>query len=232
MSSRPIRCRLAERPGSGIARTLGYDHVESICRSVTLAYLGGAVGFRSVAEKREAQSERVYRDLSAFRDPESAARALTALREGPSGVHVAPRTRGLYAKLEPELLIWFSRVAEPDAALNRFVRFVDGYGTRGLLFETMLASPKLLELLVRLFDASAIFSEVVIRRPQLIEEITRGKTLGLSPLERAISGRISAAAMKICRPWNGFASTGPARLFASFCAISWESPPRKICSSK
>ena len=44
----------------------------------------------------------------------------------------------------------------------------------------MLANPKLLELLVRLFDASAIFSEVVIRRPQLIEEITRGKTLGLS----------------------------------------------------
>ena len=53
-------------------------------------------------------------------------------------------------------------------------------GLEGLLFETMLANPKLLELLVRLFDASAIFSDVVIRRPQLIEEITRGKTLGLS----------------------------------------------------
>ena len=71
-------------------------------------------------------------------------------------------------------------MAEPDAALNRFVRFVDSYGIRGLLFETLLASPKLLELLVRLFDASAIFSEVVIRRPQLIEEITRSTNIGLS----------------------------------------------------
>jgi len=55
---------------------------------------------------------------------------------------------------------------------------VDGYGIRGLLFETLLANPKLLELLIRLFDASAIFSDIVIRRPQLIEEIARGKALG------------------------------------------------------
>jgi glutamate-ammonia-ligase adenylyltransferase len=73
-----------------------------------------------------------------------------------------------------------ARVADPDAALKRFVRFVDAYGTRGLLFETMLASPKLLELLVRLFDASAIFSDVVIRRPQLVEEIAHDKGLGLA----------------------------------------------------
>ena len=61
--------------------------------------------------------------------------------------------------------------------MNRFVRFVDSYGIRGLLFETLLANPKLLELFVRLFDSSAIFSDIVIRRPQLIEEVTRGKTL-------------------------------------------------------
>jgi len=34
--------------------------------------------------------------------------------------------------------------------------------------------------LVRLFDASAIFSDIVIRRPQLIEEVTRDATLGLA----------------------------------------------------
>jgi glutamate-ammonia-ligase adenylyltransferase len=46
-----------------------------------------------------------------------------------------------------------------------------------LLFETLLANPRLLELLVRLFDASAAFSESAIRRPELIEEIARGRTL-------------------------------------------------------
>ena len=91
--------------------------------------------------------------------------------------HVSARTRRLYAKLEPELLSWLARIADPDAVLSRFVRFVDNYGIRGLLFETLLANPRLLELLVRLFDASAAFSELAIRRPELIEEVARGRTL-------------------------------------------------------
>ncbi|MBV9998353.1 MAG: hypothetical protein JO015_04480, partial [Verrucomicrobia bacterium] len=115
-----------------------------------------------------------------FRAPETARRALGALASGPAGVHVAPRNKRLYRKLEPELVNWLSRMADPDAALNRFVRFVDAYGIRGALFETLLANPRLLELLVRLFDASAFFSEIVIRRPQLIEEVARGRDLSAS----------------------------------------------------
>jgi [glutamine synthetase] adenylyltransferase / [glutamine synthetase]-adenylyl-L-tyrosine phosphorylase len=165
---------------TGIARTLGYAQVEAFAGELQSHTSAVRSVFDRLLKSSEARPKESHRDLSAFRDPESAVRALTALREGPSAVHVAPRTRRLFAKLEPELLAWCARVAEPDAALNRLVRFVDTYGTRGLLFETMLASPKLLELLVRLFDASAVFSDLVIRRPQLIEEITRGKTLGLS----------------------------------------------------
>jgi [glutamine synthetase] adenylyltransferase / [glutamine synthetase]-adenylyl-L-tyrosine phosphorylase len=162
-----------------IGRTLGFDNVDAFAQA--LERHTSAV--RSIFDrllKSEAGRKESRRDLSAFHDREGAARSLAALRDGPSNVHVAPRTRRLCAKLEPELLRWCSHMAEPDAALNRFVRFVDSYGIRGLLFETLLASPKLLELLVRLFDSSAIFSEVVIRRPQLIEEITRSTNLGLS----------------------------------------------------
>jgi glutamate-ammonia-ligase adenylyltransferase len=167
----------------GIARTLGYERTEPFAEALHFHTSAVRAVFDRLLKGSVTRRSEVTRDLTSFRDPESAGRALAALREGPSDVHVAPRTRGLYAKLEPELLGWLSRVAEPDVALNRFIRFVDGYGTRGLLFETMLASPKLLELLIRLFDSSAIYSEVVIHRPQLIEEITRGKTLGL-PLSK------------------------------------------------
>jgi [glutamine synthetase] adenylyltransferase / [glutamine synthetase]-adenylyl-L-tyrosine phosphorylase len=164
----------------GIARTLGYDQVDAFAQ----ALLAHTSAVRSVFDRLLRSSEEgrkeAKRDLSAFADPENAARALIALQEGPSQVHVSPRTRRLYAKLEPELLSWCTRMADPDAALNRFVRFVDGYGIRGLLFETLLANPKLLELLIRLFDASAIFSDIVIRRPQLIEEVARGTTLRLT----------------------------------------------------
>jgi glutamate-ammonia-ligase adenylyltransferase len=163
-----------------IARTLGFDQVDGFAEALRTHTSAVRSVFDRLLKSNEARPKELSPDLSAFRDPENAARTLIALREGPSGVHVASRTRRLYAKLEPELLSWFSRVADPDAALNRFVRFVNGYGTRGLLLETMLSSPKLLELLIRLFDASAIYSEIVIRRPQLIEDITRGTALGLS----------------------------------------------------
>lgn len=163
-----------------IARTLGYGNVDAFAEALRAHTSAVRSVFDRLLKSGEAGREQTRRDLSGFRDPESVRRSLAALRDGPSNVHVAPRTRRLYAKLEPELLLWCARMAEPDAALNRFVRFVDSYGIRGLLFETLLASPKLLELLVRLFDASAIFSEVVIRRPQLIEEITRSTNLGLS----------------------------------------------------
>src|SRR5947209_15716120 len=93
-------------------------------------------------------------------------------------MHVSARNKRLYRKLKPELLGWLARVADPDTALTRFVRFVEAYGIRGTLFETVLANPRLLELLVRLFDASASFSEIVIRRPHLIEEVARGRDLG------------------------------------------------------
>ena len=164
----------------GIARTLGYAEVDAFAEALRAHTSAVRSVFDRLLKSSEAGRQEVKRELSTFADPQNATRALIALQEGPSNVNVSPRTRRLYGELEPELLSWCARMADPDATLNRFVRFVDGYGIRGLLFETLLANPKLLELLVRLFDASAIFSDIVIRRPQLIEEVTRDATLGLA----------------------------------------------------
>jgi glutamate-ammonia-ligase adenylyltransferase len=161
-----------------IAWTFGYSSVKPFADALRAHTSAVRLIFDRLLKSKGAHAEKPETKLDVFRDPEGAAKNLAALRHGPSSVHVAPRTRKLYAKLEPELLRWCGRIADPDSALNRFVRFVDGYGIRGLLFETLTASPKLLELLIRLFDASAIYSEIVIRRPQLIEEVARGKTLG------------------------------------------------------
>jgi [glutamine synthetase] adenylyltransferase / [glutamine synthetase]-adenylyl-L-tyrosine phosphorylase len=162
----------------GIARTLGYDQVDAFAEALRAHTSAVRSVFDRLLKSGQEGRKEVKRDLSAFVDPQNVTRALIALQEGPSNVNVSPRTRQLYGKLEPELLSRCARMADPDAALTRFVRFVDGYGIRGLLFETLLANPKLLELLIRLFDASAIFSDIVIRRPQLIEEIARRPTLG------------------------------------------------------
>ncbi len=118
--------------------------------------------------------EEEARDLSFFPEEARARRELESLEQGGKGAMISGRTRRLYGRLERVLLQELRAVADPQAALIRFVHFVERYGSRGLLFETLLRSPRVLELLVRLFDASAFMTEIVLRRPQLIEEIARG----------------------------------------------------------
>jgi len=115
-------------------------------------------------------------NLEIFNDPKRAAKALGDLERGSGSFHIAPRTRQISRKLHPILLDWLAKTADPDATLNQFVRFVEAYGLRSLLFELLVANPKLLELVVKTFDASRIAGDLLIRRPQLLEEITRDPT--------------------------------------------------------
>src|SRR5204863_2191430 len=117
-------------------------------------------------------------DLEIFSDQKRAGKALANLAQGPASFHVAPRTRQTFRKLRPILLEWLTKAADPDATLNQFVRFVEAYGLRSLLFELLVTNPRLLELLVKTFDASRFASELLIRRPQLLEDITRDPTFG------------------------------------------------------
>jgi len=159
-----------------LAKSMGLDSVEAFDQGYGEQTFTVRVIFDRLLQRRSGEvAEKHGRDF--FAQPVEASKTLERLQAGPRDMHVSARTRRLYAKLEPELLSWLARIADPDAALSRFVRFVDSYGIRGLLFETLLANPRLLELLVRLFDASAAFSESAIKRPELIEEIARGRTL-------------------------------------------------------
>src|SRR6266536_1718296 len=119
-------------------------------------------------------------DLEIFNDQKCAAKALVDLAQGPASFHIAPRTRQIFRKLRPVLLGWLAKAADPDATLNQFVRFVEAYGLRSLLFELLVTNPRLLELLVKTFDASRFASELLIRRPQLLEDITRERTFSES----------------------------------------------------
>jgi glutamate-ammonia-ligase adenylyltransferase len=115
-------------------------------------------------------------ELEIFSDQKSAAKGLSDLVQGAAGFHIAPRTRQVFRKLRPVLLGWLAKTADPDATLNQFVRLVEGYGLRSLFFELLVANPRLLELVVKTFDASRFASDLLIRRPQLLEDITRDPT--------------------------------------------------------
>ncbi len=129
-------------------------------------------------------------DLRIFCDQTRATRALNELARGSSSFHVAPRTRQIFGRLRPLLLEQLADCADPDATLTAVLRFVEAFGLRSLLFELLATHPKLLQLLVQTFDASAFATQVLIRRPQLLEEITRSADLG-----RAFSAEEHRAAL-------------------------------------
>lgn len=119
-------------------------------------------------------------DLTIFSDEPGATRALNELARGSTSFHVAPRTRQIFGRLRPLLLEQLHDCADPDATLTAVVRFVEAFGLRSLLFEMLASNPKLLELLVRTFDASASATQTLIRRPEFLEEITRSADLARS----------------------------------------------------
>ena len=161
-----------------LARSLGFARTSAV--QAKLAAVTSTV--RTIFERiLRSPGEKVVApplDLTFFHDPERAERLLADLDGSAASARFSVRTKKLARKVELILLEWLRQVADPDAALTGFVRFVERYGARGLLFETLLRNPRLMELLVRLFDASRFLTEIVLRRPQWIEEIARAGGLG------------------------------------------------------
>jgi glutamate-ammonia-ligase adenylyltransferase len=161
-----------------LALSLGFPSVEQFNAALKKEMRTVRSIFERIMSEKAPESQAI--DLSIFHDEKRATRALNDLAKGPSTFHIAPRTRQVFRKLQPALLESLSKAADPDATLNQFVRFVEAYGLRSLLFELLAANPRLLELLVQTFDASRFASDLLIRRPQLLEEITRDDNIDSS----------------------------------------------------
>jgi glutamate-ammonia-ligase adenylyltransferase len=160
-----------------LARSLGFDSADAFLAEVKVSNERVQEIFdRLVASGTAAPAV----NLNIFVDPARATRTLNDLAQGSVSFHVAPRTRQIFRKLRPLLLEELAGCADPDATLIAVVRFVEAFGFRSLLFELLATNPKLLELLVRTFDASFFATNVLVRHPHLLEEITRSATLNRS----------------------------------------------------
>jgi len=92
----------------------------------------------------------------------------------PSGdVHATARTRENFQRLQPALEKRLAGCVRPDLALAGFANFVQSYGARSLLYETLCASPKALDLLIRFFECSRFLGPNLAARPELYEEVTQ-----------------------------------------------------------
>lgn len=160
-----------------LSRSLGFASKKEFSAALAKHTRQVRAVFRRLISEPGAGADRAAESLQIFRDEKAATKSLADLAKGPGGLHVAPRTRQVLRNLRPLLFQWLARAADPDIALNQFVRFVEAYGLRSMLFELLVVNPKLLELLVKTFDASRYAGDLLIRRPQLLEEITRGGVL-------------------------------------------------------
>ena len=143
-----------------------------------------------------------------FVESAAAFQTIEQLRHGTGVEHVSQRTQELFSRLEPMLLNTANRLAEPDLALARFETFVSAYGSRGLLYELLARSPKLVEMLLHLGDASRYFADTLAEQPDLFDEVCRGGVIGEARhiaemetgLERIQSTELPAATL--ARTWK------------------------------
>lgn len=169
-------CRLARSLGFG-AHGQAQDAAEAFAVALIRHMENTRSVFERVMQARE-EKEAAPPDLSFFSDAAAGAKNLADMGGGGGSALISPRTKQLFARLEPALLQALRGVADPDSALRRLVRFTERYGSRGAFFETLLVNPRVLELFAKLFDASEFLSEIAIQRPQLVEEVARLGNLG------------------------------------------------------
>ncbi len=163
-----------------LARSLGFESVEQFQAAQqqhTAAVRQIYAGVLAHAETSAAPMPEVTIASAGFADPVAATKILESLENGPGFVHVSARTKESFRRLWPTVLAVCGRLANPDAALVSFEKFVTAYGSRGLLYELLLGTPKLPEMLLRLGDASRFLAETLAHRPELFDEICRGATL-------------------------------------------------------
>ena len=113
-----------------------------------------------------------------FHDTGAAAQTMEILINGSGFAHVSPRTKELFSRLFPVICATAGKLADPDVALARFEKFASAYGSRGLLYELLTRNTKLVEMLLRLCDASKFFADTLTQQPDLFDEVCRGIGFG------------------------------------------------------
>ena len=160
-----------------LARSLGFPESEAFKAALHHEMQAVRSVFNRIITAAPQARDASFAGYEFFANPAQAERTMAAALQGARSTHVSPRTRQVFAKLRPLLLSHLERSPDPDAALNQFVHFVEAYGLRSLLFELLVTNPKLLELLMQTFDASRFGGDLLVRRPQFLEDVTRDERL-------------------------------------------------------
>ncbi len=133
-----------------------------------------------------------------FSDPETAARNLATLREGPPFVRLPARARRYLEKIAPAILARAVRTDGRDMALGHVERFLAAIGARTMFYALLFENPKVVDALVRLFGSSPYLSGYLLRHPELLDTFLKQDLAVLgkskSDLRRELGEALAACA--------------------------------------
>ena len=86
-------------------------------------------------------------------------------------------SRRALAECLPMLLTALSETATPDGSLVNFDRYVQSVSNRAELFQYLTENPRAVEILVKLFVGSQFLTEILLRNPSYLQQLTQHKCI-------------------------------------------------------
>ena len=105
-------------------------------------------------------------------DAKRAYRFLESLRDGAQFSHPSVHSIQEFYGIIPKIFERCEKVPMPDSAIENLCKFVEATGARESYLNLFQENEKFLELLLILFGGSGMLSQILIRRPDLVDVLT------------------------------------------------------------
>ncbi len=105
-------------------------------------------------------------------DPKRTYRFLQSLCDGAQFSHPSVQSIQEFYSIIPKMFQQCRKVPKPDSAIENLCRFVEATGARESFLNLFQSNEKFLELLLILFGSSGMLSQILIKRPDLVDVLT------------------------------------------------------------
>ncbi len=170
-------------------------HMDAVAASFAALFYGAETTRAERADARYAtllagldDVGRAEAELAAlgFADPRSARDHLVLLRDGAPTSRAHPRRKQLLLAVAPALLGEVTRAPDPDLALRHLAGFIAAIGARSSFLSLLAENTGTLRVLVRLFGSSEFLSQILIRHPEMLDNLVRADLVRLDMPHEAL----------------------------------------------
>ena len=164
-------------------------HMDAVAASFAALFYGAETSRADGADARYAtvlaglddDAAKAEAELAAlgFRDPRAARDHLLLLRDGAPTSRANPRRKQLLLTVAPALLAEVTRAPDPDLALRHLAGFITAIGARSSFLALLAENPATLRVLVRLFGSSEFLSQILLRHPEMLDNLVRADLVRL-----------------------------------------------------